>query len=169
MTNKSDYTEEEWNLLGDAPLLAGTDVLMAGNTGLGTVKETVALSKGFIVGAQKYPDNELIRTLSTGDEAKQAEKRYSKPIKGMSPAQLQAYTVEQLGKVNDTLYTKATEQEASEYKKWVMDICNSVANAAKEGGHLGFGGVRVSEPEKQAIAAISKALRVDEAPAETPE
>lgn len=168
MTNKSDYTEEEWQLLGQTPLVAGTDVLMAGNTGLGTVKETVALSKSYVVGAQKYPDNELIRSLTTGDEAKQAQKGFSKSIKGMSPAQLQAYTVEQLGKVNNTLYTKAIEQEASEYKKWVMDICNSVANAAKEGGHLGVGGVRVSEPEKKAVAAISKALRVDEAPAETP-
>ncbi len=50
MTNKSDYPEEEWNLLGEAPLLAGTAVLMAGKTGLGTFKETVALSQGFIPG-----------------------------------------------------------------------------------------------------------------------
>ena len=161
MTNKSDYTEEEWNLLGEAPLLAGTAVLMAGKTGLGTFKETVALSKGFIVGAQKYPDNELIRTLATGDEAKQAEKRYSKSIKGMAPAQLQAYTVEQLGRVKDILYTKAIEQEADEYKKWVMAIATNVARAAKEGGHLGFGGVRVSQPEKEALAAIADALDAD--------
>ncbi|HID52555.1 MAG TPA: hypothetical protein EYP41_11025 [Anaerolineae bacterium] len=161
MTNKSDYTEEEWNLLGEAPLLAGFTVLMAGKTGLGTFKETVALSKGFIVGAQKYPDNELIRTLATGGEAKQAEKHFSKAIKGMAPAQVQAHTIEQLAKVKDILDVKTSAQEADEYKKWVMELSASVAQAAKEGGHLGFGGVRVSEPEKKALGAIADALDAD--------
>ncbi len=39
-----------------------------------------------------------------------------------------------------------------------MEISANVAQAAKEGGHPGFGGVRVSEPEKTALAAVAATL-----------
>ena len=38
-------------------------------------------------------------------------------------------------------------------------IAENVANAASEGGFLGFGGERVCEDEEKAIAAVRKALK----------
>jgi hypothetical protein len=56
------------------------------------------------------------------------------------------------------LDAKASPEEAREYKEWAMQIAESVAKAAKEGGFLGIGGTRVSEGEKEAFAQIADAL-----------
>ena len=50
----------------------------------------------------------------------------------------------------------AIVQQCSEASK--NDISQKVAEASKEGGVLGFGGVPVSEAEKATLADISKAL-----------
>ena len=56
------------------------------------------------------------------------------------------------------LATKATPQEAGEYRQWALSVAENVAQAASEGSFLGFGGQQVSEPEKQLINKIRVAL-----------
>jgi len=48
--------------------------------------------------------------------------------------------------------------DAASYKAWLTRIANNVAEAAKEGGFLGFGGVDVSDAEKATLAEIAAAL-----------
>ena len=55
------------------------------------------------------------------------------------------------------LDTKAPE-EAIAVKGLMKTIGERVAQAASEGGMLGFGGVKVSEPEKATLSEIAKAL-----------
>ena len=56
---------------------------------------------------------------------------------------------------------RCDEREASAYKRWCVSIARAVAEAAKEGGFLGFGGERVSEGERAMMARIEHALGVD--------
>lgn len=56
------------------------------------------------------------------------------------------------------LAAKATASEAEEYRQWALSIAERVANAATEGGFLGFGGERVTPAEKSLIDDIRKAL-----------
>ncbi len=58
------------------------------------------------------------------------------------------------------LKTKATAEEADEYKRWVIAVAHKVASAAKEGGFLGFGGTQVSGNEVEIINEIGAALEV---------
>jgi hypothetical protein len=44
------------------------------------------------------------------------------------------------------------------FKGWLQHISQSVAEASKEGGFLGFGGVRISDAEKATLAQISATL-----------
>ncbi len=44
------------------------------------------------------------------------------------------------------------------FKAWLEDLARRVAEASKEGGFLGFGGVQVSDAEKATLAEISAAL-----------
>jgi hypothetical protein len=44
------------------------------------------------------------------------------------------------------------------FKTWLRHTSQAVAEAATEGGFLGFGGVRVSEAEKATVGEISGAL-----------
>jgi hypothetical protein len=56
MTTKTDYSDEEWQLLVDVPILAGLAVMMSGKSGLGTMKEAVSLTQGTLSGAKEYPN-----------------------------------------------------------------------------------------------------------------
>ena len=46
------------------------------------------------------------------------------------------------------------------FKRWIYANAEKVANAASEGGFLGFGGVKVSEKEKATLAQLSAALKL---------
>ena len=63
MTTKSDYSEAEWQLLLDVPPLVGTAVMMAGGSGLGTLKEAFAIASGVLSARHGYDDNQLIQAL----------------------------------------------------------------------------------------------------------
>ncbi len=62
---------------------------------------------------------------------------------------------------SEILQAKATPQEAEEYKKWTLNIAESVAKAAKEGGFLMFGGTQISDGEKKLFTEIAEALKVE--------
>jgi len=79
--------------------------------------------------------------------------------KGVDSAEkVSALAIEDCKTVAALLAAKATPQEAKEYRQWAFSVAENVANAASEGGFLGFGGERVSDPEKQLIAKIRSAL-----------
>ena len=164
MTNKSDYTTEEWNLLGVTPFLVGITVMRIGKSGLGTFKEIPKVFKGILAGAETYPDSELVKALSSTKEASKAEDRFGEMIKGLKAKEVKALTIEKLEEVKQILDAKTPASEAEAYKKWLMDIGVKVAEAAKEGGHFGFGGVRVSDPEKEALRDFAAALGIDAPP-----
>jgi hypothetical protein len=45
-------------------------------------------------------------------------------------------------------------------RSWLATISRAVADASKEGGILGFGGVQVSDAEKATLAQVASALKV---------
>jgi hypothetical protein len=50
--------------------------------------------------------------------------------------------------------------EAESSKRWLLGAAQRAAEAAKEGGFLGIGAVRVSEAERTALAEVAQALGV---------
>ena len=64
----------------------------------------------------------------------------------------------ELGSVNTILTAKATPDEAAGFRTWIADAAQAAANAAKEGGFLGFHAVRVSEGEEKMLAQVADAL-----------
>ena len=53
---------------------------------------------------------------------------------------------------------KATEEEASGYRAWLNAAAQEAANAAKEGGFLGFHAERVSEGEQRMLDKLAEVL-----------
>jgi hypothetical protein len=45
-------------------------------------------------------------------------------------------------------------------RTWLASISRGVAEASKEGGFLGFGGVQVSDAEKATLDQVATALKV---------
>jgi len=55
---------------------------------------------------------------------------------------------------------KASPAEAEAYRQMLLGVAQQAADASKEGGFLGFGGVRVSEKEKAFIAEVRSAAGI---------
>ena len=60
--------------------------------------------------------------------------------------------------VNGIVTQKATPEEADGFRAWLLDAAQDAANAAKEGGFLGFKAKRVSEGEQQMLDKLREAF-----------
>lgn len=161
MTTKADYTNEQWQLLLDVPPAVGTAVMCAGRSGLGTIKESVAMSAS-IQGARYGQDGvELIQALfdarTKGGERSVIE-TLSSPYRELSTQEILQDAVEKCKQVVRVLAEKATVEERDTYVNWTIYVAEQVALSANEGGFLGVGGERVSADEMRALGAIRDAL-----------
>ena len=165
MSNKSDYTKEEWILLHRVPGMVGAAVLAADESGVwGTTKETFVLSKAWAKGVADYPSNSLIQSLlrektdPEGDPMKDAYKDFKENLQHKGLDQFTDDIVDDCSKAADLLDEKSTEEEASEYKAWVMTVGRKVAGAAKE---KDSGGDKVSLKEEALLQQVADALRFE--------
>jgi len=163
MVTKADFTPEEWNALLAAPMLAGMAVTIAEPSGLlGMLQEGWASAKSML-GAKSDPAaSQLARLIAddfTTSEGRQAAQAYVKAqLTGKSAAELKPQIINALGSIAGILDAKAGG-EAAAVKAWLNHTATSVAEASKEGGFLGFGGITVSDAEKASLDEVAKALR----------
>ena len=54
--------------------------------------------------------------------------------------------------------TKASPQEAEAFRRWLVAAAQAAADAAKEGGFMGFGAEQVSAGEQQMLDRVRGAL-----------
>ncbi len=155
MSGKADFSVDEWDLLRSAPLMASVLVVAASPSGpLGIVKESTAAGK-MILQAVSTAQTPLLKTLA---EDLQAKMSIPTPPAGATPAQIQAASAEILKRTSERLAQKATPEEATEFKEWLVKVAQATAEATKEGGFLGFGGTLVSDEEKAALVTVHQAL-----------
>ena len=164
MATKTDFTEEEWRDVLQAVVLSGVAISAADPSGLwGTLKEGFA-NAGILAKAKVDENaNPLIKSIvedfSTSEGRTFARDGLKENLLASKPEQVAVLSVERLGKVADLLDQKAPDDSA-EVRQWLRGISQSVAEASKEGGFLGIGGVKVSDAEKATLDEISGALRV---------
>ena len=76
-----------------------------------------------------------------------------------APAEIVSKALDSLKAVSVLLDAKGG-QDGAPFKTWLAGVAKSVAEAAPEGGFLGFGGTQVSATEKATVAQIAAALGV---------
>ena len=162
MANKASFTPEEWVLLLESPMMAGMAVSAAEPSGLfGMLKESFATGKLLVQAKSDASANELVKAVAADYETAEGRKAASEGLKaklgGGQPGDIKAKALDALRQVTALLAAKAPA-DAAAYKAWLAHISQNVAEAAKEGGFLGFGGVQVSDAEKATLAEISAAL-----------
>src|SRR5262245_61938976 len=160
MATKADFTTEEWNQIQRAPFMAGLAVVAASPSGpFGVVKELFAVGK--MLGEVKAhgSSNELIKALVADIEAGAKDLSAPAELKGKTPDQVRSYGIENVRQVA-ALVDKKAKPEAQGFNQWLLSVAQKVAEAAKEGGFLGFGGTQVSEQEAATIKELSTALGV---------
>jgi len=167
-----NLSEDEMMLLATLPQAIGSCVATAAGSGLlGTGKELFASGQAVMAGLKDYPGNALIQALvpDPSAEDKSAELAQARATrdwamarlrsKGIhTPAQMAALTLEDARAVARLLDSRVDPAQAAQYRAWALSVAEKVAQAATEGGFLGFGGTRLSEAEQTLIAQLREAL-----------
>ncbi|MCI0549040.1 MAG: hypothetical protein L0027_17385 [Candidatus Rokubacteria bacterium] len=160
MATKSSFTPEEWDQLRRAPVQAGLVVVAASPSGpIGVIQEMFALGKLIAEAKGEAGANELVKTL-VADLTEGGRPPEPTEARGMSPDKIEAWALDGLRSVGALVAKKAPGAEADGFKRWLVTISQRVAEAAKEGGFLGFGGTQVSESESAALKKTAEALGV---------
>ena len=159
MTTKENFTDEEWARLERAPIVAAMAISLADPGGpIEAIKESMAAIKTVIEAAQSGGRGELVDAVAK-DVADKARQRHS-PLGDFKPRGRDAgeQILDELRAVNELLTQKATPEEAAAFREWLQTAAKRAADAAKEGGFLGFNAKRVSEGEQQMLDKLGEVL-----------
>jgi hypothetical protein len=156
VTTKSDFTEEEWTRVVRAPMVAGMAISLADPGGpIEATKETMATVKS----ATSPPSREQLLAEVALEIASMVQQHHS-PLKGFKPTASGRSPGEQvldeLGAVCGIVSSKATAEEAGAFGTWLVAAAQAAADAAKEGGFMGFHAERVSEREQSMLDEVRR-------------
>lgn len=172
------FTDSEWEMLVQSPTQVAITVLLADKTDPISFLREVKAAIDFLRNEEERTDlsSDLIKSLSsslaerTAAESLQGEELLLKrefellgslqTLKSASEGRTKA--IAHLNEVSNILAAKLPANQASEFKKWLVALARSIAEAVKEEGFLGgrIGGERISKAEAEAIASIEKALSI---------
>lgn len=174
MLDRNSFTVEEWAQIISVPASVGALVVTADPSGpIGLLNEFQAIMKTMktyveahaadspLMGALKTymgtkPSQEEEEDLKQWAQAQEDEMKANKP---KNPEELKQLLREKVGQSLTLLRAKgASETDVSTFKAMMIAVSESVAEASKEGGFLGFGGVRVSEAEQSMLDQIKAEL-----------
>jgi hypothetical protein len=143
MTTRSDFTEQEWDLLREGPPTAGLITLTAAHGG--TFRESLAIGKAYAAAHEHPGESELVDALVAA-KPKVDHTRYH------SPEELREHGLQHLRDAVDLLRHKATPDELDGYRRLVLGLAEAVAGAHSEGG------ASISDPERRALGEIAESL-----------
>ena len=143
MTSKSDFTTEEWQLILEAPPIAGMFVVTAQRGG--SFRETIAMAKSYVEARQQHGESELLDEIVAAKPERDHTHYHS-------PEELKQHGLQHLRDSVALLERKATPAEVDEYRRFIVTLSHKVAAAHREHGQ------EVSESEQTAINDITGAL-----------
>jgi hypothetical protein len=155
VTTKSDYAEDEWARIVRAPFVAGLAISLADPGGpIEATKETVATMRA----ATNPPSREQLLSDVALDVQAMAQ-QHQHPLKGYKPSKAAVGTevLDELRAVMAIVRAKATPEEAAAFGGWLVASAQAAAEAAKDGGFMGFGAKQVSDGEQDMIERVREA------------
>lgn len=162
MTKKTDFSSAEWEVLRDAPNFVVLAMAIAGASGFfGSIAEALAPS-GAIRDALQG-SNQLLRELCEKEEMMASVESIKSQAKASGDfahiqAALRKEAIDKARAAVDLLRQKGSTEDIEAYSNFLITLGDKVANAAKEGAFLGFGGERVSEHERTLLAELADAV-----------
>ena len=143
MTTKSDFSNEEWHVILEAPPSAGLIVVTAQRGG--TLRETIAMGKAYVEARQQHGESELLDEIVAAKPERDHTHYHS-------PEELKEQGLQHLRDAVALLERKATPVEVDEYRRFIINLANKAAAAHREHGQ------EVNDSEQAAIAEITAAL-----------
>ena len=153
MTGKADFSAEEWARLKRGPFVAGLAISLADPGGpIEAAKESMASLKS----ATNPPSREQLVAevaleVQAMAQAKQNPLRGFKVTKERPPGE---QVLDELRETQAIVAGKASSEETSAFGRWLVASAQAAAEAAKEGGFMGFGAERVSQGEQDMLDRV---------------
>ena len=153
MTTKGDFPEDEWTQIVRAPFVAGLAISLADPGGpIEAAKETMATIKT----ATNPPSREQLLTEVALDVQAMTQQHRNplgeyKLTKGEQPGK---QVLEELRSVMAVVAARATPEETAALGQWLLATAQAAAEAAKDGGFMGFGAKQVSEGEQSMLDQV---------------
>jgi hypothetical protein len=135
---------------------------MAGSSGLGTIKESIAIAQSVL--ENQSSNVPFIRDLTSRTEMQSAQNNLNQRLGGPNAPtkeNLQLAALDQVRTSMSILNGRASQEEFDAYRKVIYGVAEKVANAASEGGFLGFGGTRVSGEEQSFLDELRNTLQLE--------
>ena len=157
MTSKAAFTEEEWERVRRAPFVAGMAITIADPGGpIEVTKETMATIRSATVPPSQ---EELLAAVALDIQALVQQKQNpARSFKPTSAATAGAEILDELRAVDAIVAAKASPEELGAFRTWLVTTAQAAADAAKEGGFMGFGAEQVSAGEQKMLDQIRAAL-----------
>lgn len=157
MASKADYTAEEWQTIGMAPVLISMYISMADPSGpIGLMKEMYASVASVVETGKDAAAPQLVKDLAADMQGKTFKPELPK---FGSKEEALGYARAELGKAVALVEGKAADDGLA-FRTWLYATAQRAAAAGKEGGFLGFGGTAVSEAEQGALKELAGLLGV---------
>jgi transcription antitermination factor NusG len=157
MTSRTSFTDEEWERVRRAPMVAGMAITIADPGGpIEISKEGMATLRAASVPPSQQ---ELLAAVALDIQAMMQQKQNpAKNFKPTSGATAGTEILNELRAVDAIVAEKATPEETEAFRGWLVTTAQAAADAAKEGGFMGFGAVQVSEGEQAMLDQLRGAL-----------
>jgi ABC-type Fe3+ transport system substrate-binding protein len=157
MTSRADFTDSEWEVLVRAPMVAGMAITLADPGGpIEVVKETSAVLR--LVTTESAARDDVVGEAARG--LRELAQQRKSPLKDFKPRGSLAgkEILDELSRAAAIVDEKATPDEAQAFRDWLLESAQRAAEAAKEGGFMGFNAVRVSEGEQRMLDELRATL-----------
>ncbi len=157
MTTKTDFPEDEWARVLRAPFVAGLAISLADPGGpIEAAKETMATIRS----ATNPPSREQLLAEVALELQAQTQQRHN-PLKGYKPGGGKApgeEVLDELRAVQALVAARATPEETAAFGRWLVATAQAAADAAKDGGFMGFGAKQVSDGEQAMLDRLRDAV-----------
>jgi hypothetical protein len=157
VTTKSDFPEDEWIRIVRAPFVAGLAISLADPGGpIEAAKESMATIKS----ATSPPSREQLLAEVALEIQAITQQRHN-PLKGYKLTKDEApgkQVLEELRAVQRIVAARATPEESAAFGRWLLATAQAAADAAKDGGFMGFGAQQVSEGEQAMLDQVRGAV-----------
>jgi hypothetical protein len=157
VTTKDAFPEEEWVRVRRAPFVAGLALSLADPGGpFEMARETMATLKA----ATSPPSRAQLLTevaldLQAMTQAKKNPLAGFTVEKGSAPG---PQVLAELKAAGEIVRARSTPAEYDAFRGWLVATAEAAAEAAKEGGFMGFRAVQVSEGEQAMLAQLRAEL-----------
>ncbi len=165
MSTGADYRTDEWVIVTRAPDYVGNYIIFA-DLGVTTLQKELKGLATAIEGTEPPADaSALVSQIVEQFKHREAELHGEEEARAEAEAadaalgpDHQAGILQQLTLAMAIVRAKGGDAEAAAFGSWLMMLAQATAEAAKEGGVLGIGSVRVSDKEKAALVALQDVL-----------